>query len=66
LYQPHRVLALKAPGSEETKLEELLPPLAGKTAQDSATVYVCRNFTCQAPLINVEAIQAACKGLAQQ
>ncbi|MHB1422162.1 MAG: thioredoxin domain-containing protein [Gemmataceae bacterium] len=58
-YQPHRVLALKAPGGDEKMLEELIPLLAGKTAQDSVTVYVCQNFTCQAPLVGVEAIKSA-------
>jgi uncharacterized protein YyaL (SSP411 family) len=61
-YRPHQVVALKAPGSDEKKLEELWPLLAGKTAQDSVTVYVCRNFTCQAPLVGVAAIEAALSG----
>jgi uncharacterized protein YyaL (SSP411 family) len=60
-YQPHRVLALKAPGSDEKKLEELLPLLAGKSAQNSVTMYVCRNFTCQAPLVGIEAVETAFK-----
>ncbi|MGH7224849.1 MAG: thioredoxin domain-containing protein, partial [Gemmataceae bacterium] len=61
-YQPHRVAALKAPGSDEKKIDELLPLLAGKTSQGPVTVYVCQNFTCQAPLIGVEAIEAALSG----
>ncbi|HEY7427196.1 MAG TPA: thioredoxin domain-containing protein [Gemmataceae bacterium] len=62
LYQPHRVVALKAPGREEKKWEEMLPLLAGKTSQGPVTVYVCQNFTCQAPLVGVEAIEAALSG----
>jgi uncharacterized protein YyaL (SSP411 family) len=58
-YQPHRVVALKTPGSEEKKLEELLPLLAGKTSQGPVTVYVCQNFTCQTPLLGLEAVRAA-------
>ena len=60
-YQPHRVVALKTPGSEEKQLDELLPVLAGKTSQGPLTVYVCRNFTCQAPLVGVEAVETAFK-----
>ncbi len=60
-YQPHRVAALKAPSGDEKKMEELLPLLAGKTSQGPVTVYVCQNFTCQAPLVGVEAIEAALK-----
>jgi uncharacterized protein len=60
-YQPHRVLALKAPGSDEKKLDELLPLLAGKPSQGPVTVYVCRNFTCQVPLVGVEAVETAFK-----
>jgi uncharacterized protein YyaL (SSP411 family) len=67
-FQPHRVLALKMPTSPrrqqgtEKNLEELLPLLAGKTAQGPVTTYVCQNFTCQAPLVGVEAVAAALKG----
>jgi uncharacterized protein YyaL (SSP411 family) len=63
-YQPHRVVALK-PLHDEVKeddvkkLEEVLPLLAGKTKQGPVTVYVCQNFTCQAPLVGVEAAEAA-------
>jgi uncharacterized protein YyaL (SSP411 family) len=60
-YQPHRVLALKEPGSEEKKLDGLLPLLAGKTSQGPVTVYVCQNFACQAPLVGVEAVETAFK-----
>jgi uncharacterized protein YyaL (SSP411 family) len=60
-YQPHRVTALKTSSSEEKQFEELLPLLAGKTSQGPVTVYVCQNFTCQAPLIGVEAAEAALK-----
>ncbi|HEY7308863.1 MAG TPA: thioredoxin domain-containing protein [Gemmataceae bacterium] len=58
-YQPHRVVALKTPDSDEKMLEETLPLLAGKPSQGPVTVYVCRNFTCQAPLVGVEAVEAA-------
>jgi uncharacterized protein YyaL (SSP411 family) len=58
-FQPHRVLALKAPGSDEKHLDERLPLLAGKTSQGPVAVYLCQNFTCQAPLVGVEAVERA-------
>jgi uncharacterized protein YyaL (SSP411 family) len=60
-YQPHRVLALKATGGDEKKLDELLPLLAGKTSQGPVSVYVCQNFTCRAPLVGMEAVETAFK-----
>ena len=41
--------------------EDLLPLLADKTAQGTATMYVCRDFACQAPLVGAEAVEAALK-----
>ena len=61
-YRPHQVVALKAPRSDEKKLEELMPLLASKTAQGPVTMYVCQNFTCQAPLVGLGAIEAAMSG----
>ncbi len=58
-YEPHRVMAFKPAGADEMRLDELLPLLSGKTQQGAVTVYVCQNFTCQAPLIGVEAVEAA-------
>jgi uncharacterized protein YyaL (SSP411 family) len=62
-YQPHRVLAFKDTAGPEHQqgIEDLLPLLAGKTSQGPVTLYVCQNFTCQAPLVGVEAIEAALK-----
>jgi uncharacterized protein len=58
-YQPHRVLALKPTGGDDKRLDELLPLLSGKTGQGAVTVYVCQNFTCQEPLIGVQAVETA-------
>jgi uncharacterized protein YyaL (SSP411 family) len=58
-FQPRRVLALKPASGDTQKLEELVPLLAGKAAQGGVTTYVCRDFTCQAPLVGPEAAEAA-------
>jgi uncharacterized protein YyaL (SSP411 family) len=61
-YRPHQVTALKLPGSEEGKLDELLPLLAGKTGSGAVATYVCQDFACQAPLLGAEAAEAALGG----
>ncbi len=58
-YQPHRVLALRAPDFEEQKLDELLPLLSGKISKGPVTVYICQNFTCQEPLVGEESVRSA-------
>lgn len=50
-YQPNKIVALSESADGQT-----LPLLAGKTQVDNtATVYVCENYVCQAPTTNVEA-----------
>ena len=50
-YQPNKIVAL----SESTD-GQTLPLLAGKTQVDNtATAYVCENYTCQAPTTDIEA-----------
>jgi uncharacterized protein YyaL (SSP411 family) len=58
-FEPRRVLALKPAAGDVEHLEEMVPLLAGKTAQGAVTTYVCRDFTCQAPLVGAEAAEAA-------
>jgi uncharacterized protein YyaL (SSP411 family) len=55
-FQPRQVLALKSPAAEISGLDQLVPLLAGKTAQGAVTAYICQDFTCQAPLVGVEAV----------
>jgi uncharacterized protein YyaL (SSP411 family) len=52
--RPNKVVAMKTgqPG------EDLLPLLAGKTSTGPVTTYICRDFTCQAPLVGAAAFQA--------
>ncbi len=56
-FEPDKVVALR-PASGPVR-EDLLPLLADKTAQGAATLYVCREFACQAPLVGAEAVEAA-------
>ena len=52
---PNRVLALVTP-----EIEKLLPPAAGKKAVDGRpAAYVCRNYTCEAPITDPLALVAA-------
>jgi len=55
-FLPHRVLAfLEKPDSE---LVRRIPLLEGKTAiDDQATVYVCRNYTCQEPVTTAQELE---------
>ncbi|HZU38339.1 MAG TPA: thioredoxin domain-containing protein [Gemmataceae bacterium] len=55
-YRPNKVVALRAPGPEA---EPILPLLHDKKATGAVTTYICQNFTCQAPLVGVEALEAA-------
>jgi len=50
VYLPNKVVQIAPPGSA---LAEISPLLQGKTQVDGrATAYVCRNFTCSAPVTN--------------
>ena len=56
LYLPNKVVQLAAPG---TALAEISPLLQGKTQIDGrATVYVCQNFTCSAPVTTAGELRA--------
>ena len=51
-YIPNKVLALASDGED---VSDLIPLLEGKTQVDGeATIYVCENYTCQAPTTDVE------------
>jgi hypothetical protein len=51
------VLAFKQATGDTAALEKVVPLLAGKTSQGAVTTYICQNFTCQAPLVGVEALR---------
>jgi uncharacterized protein YyaL (SSP411 family) len=61
-FRPHQVVALKPAHDGAPRLEQIIPLLAGKTAQGPVTTYVCQDFTCRAPLVGAEAVQQALPG----
>ena len=51
MYLPNKIVALSEPTEETT-----LPLLVNKPQiENRATVYVCENYVCQAPITEVEA-----------
>ncbi len=68
-YLPNRVLAYRPaqdePGAEVGRSQFLEPLFAGRMAIDQQpTLYVCQNFTCQAPHVGAAAIRQAVAALA--
>jgi uncharacterized protein len=61
-YQPFAVTVPVAPGQPQVAIAKRLAFVASMTAGASgAAAYVCRNFTCQAPVTTSEALAAAFK-----
>ncbi len=55
-FLPHRVLAFLE--KHDSELVRRIPLLEGKTAiDDQATVYVCRNYTCQEPVTTAQELE---------
>ena len=54
-FLPNAVVAAKL----GDKGDSSLPLLADKTTRGPVTTYICQNFACQAPLVGVEALEAA-------
>jgi uncharacterized protein YyaL (SSP411 family) len=53
-FRPNKVVALRT-GADTA---DTIPLLADKTGRGKVTTYICENFTCEAPLIGVEALKA--------
>jgi hypothetical protein len=53
------VLALKSGQGDRSATDEAVPLLASKEALGPVTVYVCRNFACQSPLVGADAAAEA-------
>ena len=64
-FRLNKVVALKSPGVNETRIEEVLPLLQGKKAEETVTTYICQNFTCQAPLTGAAAVERELRGSLQ-
>jgi uncharacterized protein YyaL (SSP411 family) len=60
-FRPNSVVAMKATGKDESSRPDLLPLLADKMARGTVTTYICQNFSCQEPLVGVEALEVALK-----
>jgi uncharacterized protein YyaL (SSP411 family) len=58
-FLPNKVVAFKASTKQEKAGEETIELLAGKESEGQVTTYICQNFTCHAPLVSVEAVEAA-------
>ena len=56
-FRPNDVIAASAPG--DARAAQVVPLLAGKTSSGPVTTYICRDFTCQAPVVGVDAARAA-------
>ncbi|HXG11007.1 MAG TPA: thioredoxin domain-containing protein [Gemmataceae bacterium] len=61
-FRPNRVVAFKPSTTTATGVEEVVPLLAGKTAADTVTTYVCERFACRVPLVGAAAAEAALAG----
>jgi hypothetical protein len=57
-FRPNKVVALLPP-RDGKHAQEVLPLLAGKTSAGPVTTYLCQDFTCQAPWVGPEAVEAA-------
>lgn len=55
-FDPRRVLAFK-PAVAPESVEKIVPLLAGKKSLGDVTIYICRDFACQAPLVGLAALR---------
>jgi hypothetical protein len=47
------------PAAAPPEIAQAVPLLADRPGRDGVTLYVCENFTCQAPLVGAEAAEKA-------
>jgi uncharacterized protein YyaL (SSP411 family) len=56
-FRPNKVVSFLDHSLPQGDVEKLVPLLAGKTARGDVTTYICRDFTCQEPLVGVYALR---------
>lgn len=57
-YLPNKVLIVHTPSDPPSFLSPHIPSLSAMTAQGGqATAYVCKNFTCSAPVSDAESLK---------
>jgi uncharacterized protein len=59
-FHPNKIVAFHS-GRPDPAPNKSIPLLKGKTARGPVTTYICRDYTCQAPIDGVEALEAALK-----
>ncbi len=58
-FRPHQVLGWRpADPAAAAQAEKIVPLLAGRTAQEAVTTYICRHFSCEAPVVGADALAA--------
>jgi hypothetical protein len=58
-FRPNKVLAVHSPQGQSNADARLIPLLKDKLAIGPVTTYICRDFVCQAPLVEPEAVEKA-------
>jgi uncharacterized protein len=57
-FRPHQMLAWRpAEPAAAALAEKSIPLLVGREPRGLVTTYVCRNFTCAAPIVGVEGLE---------
>jgi len=59
-FRPHQVVAHRPADPAAAELaEKTVPLLAGRSPAGTVTTYLCRNLSCQAPIVGVEGLKQA-------
>ena len=57
-FNPNRLVAVKVPGSMGEEISKLIPIIKERNQIDGkATAYVCKNFSCQPPVTEIEKLR---------
>jgi uncharacterized protein YyaL (SSP411 family) len=58
-FRPLQVVALQPGKDDPAELETVVPLVTGKLVEEEVTLYLCRDFTCHAPAVGLEAARKA-------